>query len=102
MDELGLFMNEDCTDEVKTNILFQPVRAGGVTQQSVWVKNLIKFPLNLKVDLKTDDLDVSVVSAPSMVEPKSKGEVVFEFSPKMTRMSPVSAEFEISIDYVVK
>jgi len=101
MKEINLFYDSGLKEEVLDNLVFEQVEAGIVSKKSVWVRNNLKFPINISVSVN-DDQDVVLTKGVSKIDASSVGVLVLEFNPKMTRLVPINAKMSIGINYVVK
>jgi len=100
MNEITIFSDREKTKEFTSSISFEPVPAGTKTSKSLFISNAIEFPLDLIIQISGEDVVIS--RNIKSLNPDETKELLLSFTPKTTRMKPISAELKININYIVK
>lgn len=98
--EIKIFLDEKGTQEIKDSIEFGKVDAGKITRKSLFIKNIIVFPIDVEISLIGEDIEL-IKSIKSLM-PNSIKELTFELKPKLTTMKPITAKLKININYTVR
>lgn len=99
MEEIQIFQDEALKEEVIDLVQFLPVMAGETSTKRIYIKNKVKYKLNLKLFLTGEN--ISITQEIQELFPEEVKEIVFELKPTITTMKPISAELKIKLDYVV-
>ena len=99
MQEIKIYLDREKTQQVEDEVIFDPVIAGEVVTQSIFIENVIDYPLGVKLSLEGDDIEITkdVLS----IQPGILEEVEFGFTPKLTALLPIKAKLNIKLNYVV-
>ena len=100
MEEIQIFKDKELSEEIKESIQFLLVVAGETTVKKIYIKNTIDYKLNVNLFLEGEN--ISITKSIRELLPKETKEVVFELTPKITLMKPITAKLKIKINYVVK
>ena len=100
MNEISIYYDFEKTRQVTNPIMFDTVEAGEATSKSLFFLNDIEYPINLLIRLVGEDVDIT--KNINSLKPNELKEVVFEFTPKLTVIKPISASLKIEMDYIVK
>ena len=100
MNELKISYDWDGQEEVGPEITFNAVPSGETSSKSVFFSNQIHYPLNIEIIL-TGDKDILIGKSIKSLNPRETKEVIFNITPKTTRMKPVKAKFNVKVNYVV-
>ena len=98
--EIKIFLNENGTNEIKDSVEFEKVIAGKTNQRSLFIKNIIIFPLNVEVSLIGED--IKLTKAVKNILPQKTKEIIFKLTPKLTAMKPIKAKLKLKIGYIVR
>jgi len=99
MEEIQIFLDKGLKEEVEEDIQFQQVIAGETTTRKIYLKNIIKYKLNITLSLEGEN--ISIIEEINELFPDTVKEVVFELKPKITIMKPIKAKLKIKLNYVV-
>lgn len=100
MQELKIYLNKEKTQQIEDVLVLEKVVAGEVTRQSIFIENVINYPIDM--ELKLEGEDIIVIDEHRSVSPGKLEEVEFEITPSLTAMVPISAKLNIKLNYVVK
>ncbi len=99
MEEIQIFLDKGLKEEVEEDIQFQQVIAGETTTRKIYLKNIIKYKVNLTLSIVGEN--ISITKEIKELFPDKIKEVVFELKPKITIMKPITAKLKIKLNYVV-
>ncbi len=99
MEEIQVFLDKGLKEEVGESIQFQQVIAGETTTRKIYLKNIIKYKVNIILSLEGEN--ISITKEIKELSPDTVKEVVFELKPKITIMKPITAKLKIKINYIV-
>ncbi len=99
MEEIQVFLDKGLKEEVGESIQFQQVIAGETTTKKIYLKNIIKYKVNIILSLEGEN--ISITKEIKELLPDTVKEVVFELKPKITIMKPITAKLKIKINYIV-
>ena len=101
MSELILAHDKEISNFITGDLIyFEPVPAGETVSRSIFMKNMIDFPLTVQLELKGKD--ISLTKKITNLSPSEVREMIFRFIPKLTRMKPIKADLKINISYIVE
>lgn len=100
MEEIQIFLDKEKKNEVKETIEFEQVKAGETTKRKLYVYNSTDYYLDIELSLEGENISISKNIDQIMAHETE--EVVFEFTPKVTLMNPITAKLKIKINYLVK
>ena len=99
MLELKIYLDRERNKQVEDEIVFEPVVAGEVIKKSIFVENIIDYPVAVELNLEGED--VNITKDIKSIQPGILEEVEFEFTPQLTAMVPIRAKLNIKLNYVV-
>ena len=97
MEEIKIYLNQN-ESEIQ-EITFDKVVAGETTQKSIFIENIIDYPIALDLSLIGDN--IQLVKTIDSLQPNTMEEVVFELTPEITTMKPITAKLTIKLRYVI-
>jgi len=99
MLELKIYLDRERNKLVEDEVVFEPVVAGENVRRSIFVENIINYPVAVKLSLEGEDVDITkdIMS----IQPGIMEEVEFEFTPQLTALVPIKAKLNIKLNYVV-
>ena len=100
MEEIKIYLKPNREDELQGDILFERIVAGEVTSKSLFIENVIKFPIDMEISLEGNN--ISITKNIEAIQPGAIEEVTFEFTPEITLMKPITAKLKIKLDYVIR
>jgi hypothetical protein len=99
MDEIELFYDKEFKNKVSENISFEPINAGEQTVKELYIKNNLKYKLNLEMNF--DNQDIIYNKEKISIKPLSTIKVELKFNPKLSITKPINSKFNIKIDYLI-
>ena len=99
MDEIKVYYNTELSNEIISNVEFEPLPAGKITLKSLYFQNTTEFPINTHIKLIGEDIRVK--SDIAILEAGEVKPYVIEIKPKVTSLKPIQARLEVQIDYIV-
>jgi len=100
MDEIKVYYDSELSNEIVSNVEFEPLPAGESTLKTLYFKNTTKYPINTNIKLIGED--ISVKSGIAMLEAGEVKPYIIEIKPKVTSLKPIQARLEVQVDYVVR
>lgn len=100
MLELKIYLDRERNKPVEDEIVFEPVVAGEVSKKSIFVENIIDYPVAVELNLEGED--VNITKDIKSIQPGILEELEFEFTPQLTTMAPIRAKLNIKLNYVVR
>lgn len=100
MDELKIYLDNECKNEIKEYIEFGEVVAGEKSTSTIFLKNMINYPINTEIILEGEN--ISIVQEIRRINPNEIKEINFNIEPKITTMKPIKANIQIKINYVIR
>lgn len=83
-----------------SEITFDSIIAGEITRKSIYIENIIKYPIDIEISIEGED--ISITKNIKSIQPGIMESVEFEFTPKLTAMRPIAAKIKIKINYIVR
>ena len=100
MEEIKIYLEPNRKSEISEEIDFDKVKAGENTKKSIFIENVIKFPIDMEISLEGNN--ISITKNIEAIQPGAIEEVTFEFTPEITLMKPITAKLKIKLDYVIR
>lgn len=100
MEELRIYLDPERRNEVGESIEFEPVYAGKKEQRSIFIENIIKYPVN--VALMSDNPKINILKNNFMIPPGSMQKVDMEFIFDMEEIEPIKVAIKIKITYTAR
>ena len=100
MEEIRIYLSPEKTSEIQEEISFDKVVAGEITKKSIYIENIIDYPIDIEISIEGEDINIT--KNIQAIQPKVLEEVEFEFTPKITTMKPITAKLNIKINYIVR
>lgn len=100
MEEIKIYLDKEKQKEINENIEFDKVIAGEVTRKSIFIENIIDYPIDIEIILEGEN--ISITKNIEAIQPNVVKEVEFEFTPKITIMKPITAQLKIKINYIIR
>lgn len=100
MAEVELFYDRELTRPVGETLDFGVVPAGKKSLIPIFARNALDWVVNVRLTLSADD--VKIVKDLKAIPKGDFREVVFEISPKVTRMTPITGSLSMIMEYVVR
>ncbi len=99
MEEIQIYKDKGLKNPIEDKIEFENIVAGETTTKTIYVKNTIKYKLNINLSLKGES--ISLVEEIKEILPEEVKEVAFKLNPTITIMKPITAKLKIKLNYVV-
>ena len=99
MKEIKIYLDPEQQIEADGRIVFEEIVAGEITKKSIYVQNVIDYPINIEIEL--EGKHINIVKTIDTIKYKETKEVVFEFTPKITIIKPITANLKIKINYII-
>jgi len=99
MYEIKIYLDREKKIEASGVITFEKVLAGDTSRKSIFIENVINYPINMEIKLEGEN--VNIVKNIEEIRPGDVKEVEFEFTPKITIMKPITANLKIKLNYVI-
>jgi len=99
MKEIKIYLDQEQQTEAQGGITFDMVMAGQTTRKSIFVENVISYPINIEIKLEGEN--ISIIKNIEEIKPREVKEIEFEFTPKITIMKPITANLKIKINYLI-
>ena len=100
MYEIKIYLDREKKIEASGVITFEKVLAGDTSRKSIFIENVINYPINMEIKLEGEN--VNIVKNIEEIRPGDVKEVEFEFTPKITIMKPITANLKIKINYIIR
>ena len=97
--EFKLWNFADGTSEFNIDDGFKPVDVGVKTERSVFIQNIIDYPIDVIIENKEDNLTIS----PSTIKlnPNEIKELKFQFNIKLKEIKPLYLDLKFRVKFVV-
>jgi len=99
MQEIKIYLDREKKIEAQGGITFDKVMAGETSRKSIFIENIINYPINIEIKLEGEN--ISITKNIEQINSKELKEVEFEFTPKITIMKPITADLKIKINYII-
>jgi len=99
MKEIKIYLDQEQQIEADGGITFEKVVAGEVTKKSIFIENIINYPIN--IEIKLEGKNISIIKNIENIRPGEVKEIEFEFTPKITIMKPITANLKIKLNYII-
>ena len=99
MKEIKIYLDQEQQIEAQGGITFEKVMAGEVTKKSIFIENIISYPIN--IEIKLEGKNISIIKSVEEIKPGEIKEIEFELTPKITIMKPITANLKIKINYLI-
>ena len=99
MYEIKIYLDREKKIEASGVITFEKVLAGDTSRKSIFIENVINYPINMEIKLEGEN--VNIVKNIEEIRPGDVKEVELEFTPKITIMKPITANLKIKLNYVI-
>jgi len=100
MKEIKIYLDQEQQIEADGGITFEKVVAGEVTKKSIFIENIINYPINIEIKLEGEN--ISIIKNVEEIKSGEVKEIKFEFTPRITIMKPITAKLKIKINYVIR
>jgi len=97
MEEIKIYLNQDKLEVQE--IVFDKVKAGETTTKSIFIENIIDYPIALDLALIGDGVEIT--KQIDSIQPHTMEEVSFEIKPELTTMKPITAKLQIKLNYIL-
>ena len=99
MQEIKIYLDREKKIEASGGITFEKVMAGETSRKSIFIENIINYPINIEIKLEGEN--ISITKNVDNIRPGEVKEIEFEFTPKITIMKPITANLKIKLNYVI-
>lgn len=98
-NEIELFYDKAFTNKIKESIEFLPIVAGEQTNKEIYIKNNLKYKVNLEIS--NDNNEVELSEKEVSIKPESFIVLNLSFNPKLTITKPISTNLKIKLNYII-
>ena len=103
---IDIFLDKEKTQKITgSEIDIGILEAGKETVITLFVENLIRFPINTKIKLDNEMIQagsIIIKDAFDIIVPKQTKEIKLSVEPKVTSLKPVAAKLKVDMEYVVR
>lgn len=99
MNEISLFYDPQKKSKVEGNLNFGVIEAGKTTSKEIYLTNNTEHAITLKINVIGEDIELQ--KELKELRPYGTERLLFEFSPKVTKIQPIEGEIIIKYKFIV-
>jgi len=97
--EIRIFLDENKQTEADDNIELSPVYAGRKETRSIFIENIIKYPITVNLIAENQKINIPVSSY--AIAPNQLQKVDIEFNYNMEELEPIKMNIKLKVSYTI-